>query len=271
LTALAIGALCKEAGFPPGVVNIVPGYGPIAGAALSSHMDVNKIAFTGSTIVGRKIQEASAKSNLKRVSLELGGKSPVIVLDVDDELLEKVVTSNADAIFGNQGQSCCAPSRIFVHEAIYDKFLDKIKLNAEERTTGDPFDENTVHGSLISQVQMNRVLDYIKSGKEEGARCITGGERLPRKGYFIPPTVFADVQDDMKIAKEEIFGPVLSVFKFSDVKDALKRSNATTYGLGAGVFCKDINKVFPLVDALDAGSVWVNCYDITLNQGEQII
>jgi len=266
LTALHIAALTKEAGFPTGVVNVITGYGSTAGAALSLHMDVNKIAFTGSTITGRKIQEASAKSNLKRISLELGGKSPLIIFDADDETLDKAAETNAAGIFENQGQSCCAPSRVFVHEAVYEKFLAKMKALAEARVCGDPFAAETTNGPLISELQYNKVLAYVQKGKDEGARCITGGEKLPMKGYFLRPTIFADCTDDMTIAKEEIFGPVLSVFKFSDINDALKRANATSYGLAAGIFCNDINKVFPLVNALEAGSVWVNCFDIVNTQ-----
>jgi len=229
-------------------------------------MDIDKIAFTGSTTTGRKIQEASAKSNLKRVSLELGGKSPLIIFEADDQTLQKAANVNAGGIFDNQGQSCCAPSRVFVHESVYDKYLDEIKSLAEARICGDPFHEETTNGPLISEAQYNKVLDYIKKGKEEGARCITGGEKLPMKGYFLRPTIFADCTDNMTIAKEEIFGPVLSVFKFKDLNEAIRRANATTYGLAAGIFCNDINKVFPLVNALEAGSVLVNCYDILTNQ-----
>jgi aldehyde dehydrogenase (NAD+) len=268
LTALYLAGLCKEAGFPACVVNVVTGFGPTAGAAIAEHMDINKVAFTGSTAVGRKVQEASAKSNLKRVSLELGGKSPFIVLDADDTMLDEIVKKNADGIFNNQGQTCFSPSRAFIHDSIYDKFLKKMIIEAESRKVGDPLDQSTQMGSLISEVQMNRVLNYIKSGKDEGARCVTGGERLDSKGYFIKPTVFADVEDNMKIAQEEIFGPVLSVFKFSDVKEALKRANASNYGLAAGLFCNDINKVIPLADALDVGNVWINCYGILSNTGK---
>lgn len=261
LSALYIASLIKEAGFPAGVVNVIPGYGPVAGHHLAMHLDVNKISFTGSTLTGRKIQEASAKSNLKRVSLELGGKSPFIIFDVDDETLQRAAEETSSAIFGNQGQSCVASSRVFVHEDAYERFLEKLKLVAEKRTVGDPFDENTTNGALISKVQFERVLDYIKSGKEQGARLITGGETVGNKGYFIKPTIFADCTDDMKIAHEEIFGPVVSVFKFKDFQEAIRRSNGSTYGLAAGVFANDINKVLKVANALEAGTVWVNCYD----------
>jgi len=266
LSALYLAALMKEAGFPAGVVNIIPGYGHTAGNALAMHLDVNKIAFTGSTATGRKIQEASAKSNLKRVSLELGGKSPFIIFDVDDEALQQAAEDTACSIFGNQGQSCCASSRVFVHENVYEKFLDKIKALAEEKVVGDPFDENTTNGALISDLQFNKVLDYIKSGKEEGARVVCGGERQGNKGYFVKPTVFADCSDEMKIAKEEIFGPVVSVFKFKELEEAVRRSNASSYGLAAGIYSNDINKVLKVANSLEAGTVWVNCYEITTNQ-----
>lgn len=266
LTALALAALVKEAGFPPGVFNIVPGYGPKAGNAIAMHNDINKVAFTGSTIVGRKIQEASAKSNLKRVSLELGGKSPFIIFDLDDEGLQRAAEDTANSIFGNNGQSCCASSRVFVQESVHDKFVAKLKAVAEAKVVGDPFSTSTTNGALISELQFNKVLNYIKTGKEQGAKVVTGGERCAPKGYFIPPTVFVDVQDDMTIAKEEIFGPVVSVFKFKDIEEGLRRANATTYGLAAGIYSNDINKVLTLAHSLDAGSVWVNCYEVVQNQ-----
>lgn len=266
LTALAIAALVKEAGFPAGVVNIVSGYGATAGAALSAHMDVNKIAFTGSTIVGRKIQEASAKSNLKRVGLELGGKSPFIIFDLDDEALQRAAEDTAGSIFGNQGQSCCASSRVFVHEKAHDKFVEKLKKIADSKVVGDPFDDKTTNGAIISKLQFNKVLNYIKSGKDEGATVVTGGDRCGEKGYFVKPTVFADVKDTMTIAKEEIFGPVVSVFKFKEINEAIKRANDTPYGLAAGIYCNDINTILPLAHALEAGSVWVNCYECVFNQ-----
>ncbi len=266
LTALAIAALAKEAGFPAGVINVIPGLGPIAGHHLAHHMDVNKIAFTGSTVVGRKIQEASAKSNLKRVSLELGGKSPFIIFDVDDKQLQKAAEDTASSIFANQGQSCCASSRVFVHESVHDAYVEKLRKIADSKVVGDPFGANTTNGALISDLQFRKVLDYIESGKAEGAKVVAGGERVGNKGYFVRPTIFTECRDEMKIAKEEIFGPVVSVFKFTELKEALERANATHYGLAAGIFCNDINKILPLAHALEAGSVWVNCYEIVANQ-----
>lgn len=266
LTALYIAALAKEAGFPAGVINVVPGYGPVAGHALSYHMDVNKIAFTGSTVVGRKIQEASAKSNLKRVSLELGGKSPFVIFDVDDAALQQAAEDTSFSIFGNQGQSCCASSRIFVHEDVYERYLEKLKAIADSKVVGDPFDSKSTNGALISKVQFDKVLDYIQSGKDQGARVVCGGARQGERGYFVRPTIFADCTDDMKVAQEEIFGPVVCVFKFKDLEEAIRRANATSYGLAAGVFTRDINRVLKVAHALDAGSVWVNCFEIVNNQ-----
>lgn len=261
LSALACAALLKEAGFPPGVVNIVNGFGPTAGAAIAHHQGIDKIAFTGSTEVGHLIQKASGESNLKRVSLELGGKSPFIIFNVSDEELKKAAGFAAASIFGNQGQSCCASSRIFVHEDVYERYLDAAKEIAQQLVVGDPFADETTQGAIVSDEQFQKILGYIKSGKEEGARLVEGGTRVGDKGYFLRPTIFGDVKDDMKIAREEIFGPVMSVIKFKDINEVIKRANATSYGLAAGVYCNDINTVMTLVNALQAGSVWVNCYE----------
>lgn len=266
LSALHVAALAREAGFPAGVINVVNGYGSVAGHHLAHHMDVNKIAFTGSTVVGRKIQRASADSNLKRVSLELGGKSPFIICDVDDATLQQAAEDTAFSIFTNQGQSCCASSRIFVHEKVYESYLLKLKKIAESKVVGDPFDAKTTNGAIISDVQFKKVLEYIRSGKESGARIMAGGERVGSKGYFLQPTILADCQDEWKVAKEEIFGPVVSVFKFSDLAEAIKRANASSYGLAAGVVSNNINEVLKVAHSVEAGSVWVNCYEIVANQ-----
>lgn len=266
LTALAVAALAKEAGFPAGVFNVVTGYGHITGAAISSHNDVNKIAFTGSTATGRKIQVAAAMSNLKRVTLELGGKSPFIICaDLDDATLDKAV-EDAAGVFGNNGQNCCTSSRLFVQDTVHDKFVAKLKEAAESLVVGDPKNEETTNGSLISDVQFQKVLGYIEKGKDQGANLVTGGEREAGKGYFVKPTIFSNVTDEMIIAKEEIFGPVVSVLKFSDLNEALKRANETTYGLAAGIYCRDINKVLPIAHRLEAGTIFVNCYDAVQNQ-----
>ncbi|CAH1255624.1 ALDH1A1 [Branchiostoma lanceolatum] len=264
LSALYVAALVVEAGFPPGVINIVPGYGPTAGAAISEHMDVDKVAFTGSTEVGRIIQQAAGKSNLKRVSLELGGKSPLIVFADSD--LDVAVETAHNGLFGNMGQCCCAGSRTFVQESIYDEFVKKSVERASGRTIGHGFDLNAEHGPQVDKEQFDKILGLIHSGKEEGAQLGCGGDRHGDKGYFVKPTVFYDVQDHMRIAKEEIFGPVQTIFKFKSIEEAIDRANNTTYGLAAGVFTKDIDKALTIANSVLAGSVWVNTYDPGLLQ-----
>src|SRR3981081_3566191 len=217
LTALRIGELIIEAGFPEGVVNLLPGFGPTAGAAIANHMDVDKIAFTGSTEVGHLIMEAAAKSNLKRVTLELGGKSPNIVFA--DANMDEAIEGSHFALFFNQGQCCCAGSRLYVEEKAYDEFVEKSVARAKKRTVGNPFDKNTEQGPQVDQDQFNKVMSYIDAGKKEKAKLVTGGNRVGDKGYFIEPTVFADVQDNMKIAQEEIFGPVMSLLTLKDIED----------------------------------------------------
>jgi aldehyde dehydrogenase (NAD+) len=260
LSALRIGELLVEAGFPEGVVNMLPGYGPTAGAAIANHMDVDKVAFTGSTEVGHLIMEAAAKSNLKRVTLELGGKSPNIVFaDVD---LDEAVEGAHFGLFFNHGQCCCAGSRVFVEEKIYDQFVEKSGIRASNRTVGDPFDPKTEQGPQVDHAQFDKVMDYIGSGRKEGAKLVCGGERVGDQGYFIQPTVFADVQDDMKIAKEEIFGPVMSIIPFKGVDEVVARANRTEYGLAAAVWTRDIKKAHAIADNVRAGTVWVNCYNV---------
>ena len=263
LTALRVAELAMEVGFPPGVINVVPGYGPTAGAALSSHMDVDKIAFTGETGTGKIVMTAAAQSNLKRVSLELGGKSPNIVLADAD--IDAAIEGAYFGLFFNQGQCCVAGSRVFVEEAIYDEFLEKMTKKARARKVGDPFLMDTDQGPQVSKEQQDRVRKYIDIGKQEGARLLIGGSGIPdalAKGYFVEPTVFADVEDDMTIAKEEIFGPVMSVLKFKDMAEAIRRGNASCYGLAAAVWTKDVKKALNVSHALKAGTVWVNCYDV---------
>src|SRR6202142_1344353 len=212
LTALRVGELIVEAGFPEGVVNILPGYGPTAGAAIANHMDVDKVAFTGSTEVGHLIMEAAAQTNLKRVTLELGGKSPNIVFADAD--MDQAIEGAHFALFFNQGQCCCAGSRLFVEEKCYDEFVEKSVARAKRRTVGDPFDPKTEQGPQVDDVQFEKVMSFIESGNRDGARLVAGGHRAGNRGYFIEPTVFADVRDNMKIAQEEIFGPVLSIIPF---------------------------------------------------------
>ncbi|XP_067010826.2 aldehyde dehydrogenase 1A1-like [Anabrus simplex] len=258
LTALYIASLSREAGFPDGVVNVVPGYGPTAGGAITAHSDINKVAFTGSTEVGHLIMEMAGKTNLKRVSLELGGKSPLVIWkDVD---LDEAVNIAYDAIFANQGQSCAAGSRTYVHEDIYDEFVKRATAKAVARKVGDPFDAANEQGPQIDDEMFNKVLGLIESGKREGAKVECGGNRLGDRGFFIQPTVFSNVSDNMRIAKEEIFGPVQSILKFSTLDEVIERANKTTYGLAAGILTKDLETAITFANAVEAGSVWVNCY-----------
>ncbi|KAK9054515.1 hypothetical protein SSX86_025593 [Deinandra increscens subsp. villosa] len=260
LTALYAAKLLHEAGLPPGVLNVVSGYGPTAGAALASHMDVDKVAFTGSTDTGKIVQELAAKSNLKPVTLELGGKSPFIVCEDAD--VDKAVELAHFALFFNQGQCCCAGSRTFVHERVYDEFLEKAKARAQKRTVGDPFQKGIEQGPQIDSEQYEKILRYIKSGVESEATLECGGDKVGSKGYYIQPTVFSNVKDDMLIAQEEIFGPVQTILKFNEVSDVIKRANATRYGLAAGVFTQNIDTANTLTRALRAGTIWVNCFDV---------
>jgi aldehyde dehydrogenase (NAD+) len=260
LSALRVGELALEAGFPPGVLNLLPGYGPTAGAALARHMDVDKVAFTGSTEVGHLVMKAAAESNLKRVTLELGGKSPnIIFADAD---MDKAVEGSHTALFFNQGQCCCAGSRTFVEDKCYDEFVEKSVTRAKKRTVGNPFDKNTEQGPQVDHEQFTKVMGYIASGKEQKAKLMTGGNRVGDKGFFIEPTVFADVNDDMKIATEEIFGPVMSILRFKDLDEVVDRANKSLYGLAAAVWTKDITKAHAIADNVRAGTVWVNCYDV---------
>jgi len=261
LTALRVGELLLEAGVPDGVVNIVPGYGETAGAALAAHHDVDKIAFTGSHLTGQKIVQASA-GNLKRVSLELGGKSPDIVFADAD--LETTVPGAALAVFSNSGQICSAGTRLFVEQRIYDEFVGRVAEFGQRLKVGPGVNPDVQIGPLVSAQQLERVTGYLDVGKREGARAVSGGERLQQgelaKGYFVAPTVFADVRDDMKIAQDEIFGPVISAIPFRDIDEVLRRANSTPFGLGSGVWTRDVSKAHRLARGIRAGSVWVNCY-----------
>jgi acyl-CoA reductase-like NAD-dependent aldehyde dehydrogenase len=263
LTALRLGELIMEAGFPAGVVNICPGFGETAGAALSSHMDVDKVAFTGEYITGRKIIQAST-GNLKRVSLELGGKAPNIVF-VDGDM-EAAVKGCIGSVFFNQGQVCCAGTRLFVENKIYDEFISKVSDRAGKLKLGPGLCEETQMGPLVSSDQLKRVTGYLEAGKKEGAKPACGGDRATdgdlQKGYFVKPTVFANVNNKMKIAQEEIFGPVVSAIPFKDVEDVVMQGNDTTYGLSAGIWTKDIKKAHAVAKAIKAGTVWINCYNV---------
>ncbi|XP_018415755.1 PREDICTED: aldehyde dehydrogenase family 1 member A3 isoform X2 [Nanorana parkeri] len=247
------------AGFPPGVVNIVPGYGPTAGAAISQHPNIDKVAFTGSTEVGKLIKEAASASNLKRVTLELGGKNPCIVFaDADLELAAECAHQG---VFFNQGQCCTAASRVYVEESVYPEFVRRSVDHAKRRVHGDPFDFKTEHGPQIDQEQFDKVMEYIQSGKNEGAKLECGGSAVGERGLFIKPTVFSEVTDDMRIAKEEIFGPVQSILKFKSIEDVIKRANNTEYGLTAAVFTESLDKALNVASALQSGTVWINCYN----------
>ncbi|TDH16767.1 hypothetical protein EPR50_G00001390 [Perca flavescens] len=259
LTALHIGSLIKEAGFPLGVVNIVPGFGPTAGAAIASHMDINKVAFTGSTEVGQLIKEASAKSNLKRVTLELGGKNPCIVF-ADCDLQLAVEETQKGALY-NQGQCCTAASRVFVEESIYEEFVRRSIENVKKIVIGDPLDPQTSHGPQIDRQHFDKIMDLIKSGKEEGATLEYGGAALGEKGLFIKPTIFSGVKDHMRIAKEEIFGPVQCIFSFKSPQEAIERANSLQYGLVSAVFTTSMDRALSVSAALETGTVWINCYN----------
>ena len=260
LSALAVAKLAQEAGFPDGVINVVPGFGPTAGAALSSHMDVDKIAFTGEHTTGQIIMEAAARSNLKRVSLELGGKSPNIVFADAD--IDAAVDGSWFGLFFNQGQCCCAGSRLFVEESIHDLFVEKMVAKVKSQKVGDPFEHGVTQGPQVSAEQRDRILGFIESGKAEGAKLLSGGVSPEGPGYFIEPTVFTDVQDHMRIAKHEIFGPVMNILKFKDIDDVIRRGNNSFFGLAAAVWTSDINKALKVGNSLRAGTVWVNCYDV---------
>lgn len=261
LSPLRLGELCLEAGFPAGVVNIVHGPGSTVGAALAAHPGVDKIAFTGSTATGQAIIRASA-GNVKRVSVELGGKSPNIVFD--DANLEAAVPGAAMAVFANSGQICSAGTRLFVQRGIYDEFVEKVAAFARQLRVGNPLDPNMQLGPLVSEGQLDRVTAYLESGKAQGARAASGGRRIMGDdlgdGYFVEPTVFANVTDEMKIAQEEIFGPVISALPFDTAEEAIERGNATMFGLGSGVWTENLSNAHRVAKGLRAGSVWVNCY-----------
>jgi len=259
LTGLYVASLVKEAGFPAGVVNVLAGYGPTAGAAISEHMDVDKVAFTGSTEVGKIIKQAAGASNLKRVTLELGGKSPLIILDDAD--IDKAVEMAHFALFFNMGQCCCAGSRLMVQEGIYEKFVEKAVARAKARKVGNPFEAGIEQGPQVDEEQFNNVLGYINSGVTEGAALRAGGSKWGDQGFFVQPTVFSDVTDDMKICQEEIFGPVQVIQKFKTIDEVIKRANKNSYGLAAGVFTTNLDSATYISNSLRAGTVWINCYD----------
>lgn len=258
LTALYLADLVREVGFPPGVVNVITGPGEPTGAAMSAHMDIAKIAFTGSTAVGAKIMEAAARSNLKRVSLELGGKSPnVIFADAD---VPSAIRGAQWAVFSTAGQECVAGTRLFVESAVYDQVLSGLKENVEKMVVNHGFAEKVHVGPVISEQQLERVTSYIDEGKKGGAKLVTGGDRLGNSGYFLKPTVFAYKDDSLKLVQEEIFGPVAAVTAFGSFDELILRANATQYGLAAGVWTRDIGKAHRFAHAVQAGTVWINGY-----------
>lgn len=260
LSILYLGNLIKEAGFPPGVINILNGHGRVAGAALVQHADVDKVAFTGSTITGREIMKMAA-GTLKNITLETGGKSPLVVFEDAD--LEQAAKWAHIGIMYNQGQVCTSTSRILVHDSVYDKFVALFKEVVKSTSkVGDPFHDDTFQGPQITKAQYDRVLSYIEAGKSEGATLVSGGEPYKNvgdgKGFFIAPTIFTGVKDNMRIYREEVFGPFVVIASFSGEEEAVTRANDTTYGLGAAVFTRDIERAHRVASDIEAGMVWIN-------------
>ncbi|GAB4516492.1 MAG: aldehyde dehydrogenase family protein [Amphiplicatus sp.] len=260
LTALRAGELALEAGVPAGALNILPGFGGGgAGEAIVKHPGVDKIAFTGEYRTAQIIKRETADS-MKRLTFELGGKSPNIIFDDAD--LDAAVEGAFGAIFLNQGQNCCAGSRAFAHEKIYDRFVEKLAAKARERRIGDPLDPDTEHGPQIDHAQFEKIMRYIDLGREQGARLAAGGARVGEKGFYVAPTVFDEVRDEMAIATDEIFGPVVGVLKFRDVDEVVRRANESMFGLAGAVWTRDLDKANAVSARLKAGTVWINCYNI---------
>ncbi len=259
LTCLRMAALAQEAGVPDGVINVVPGFGPTAGGAIVKHPGVDKVAFTGEHLTAQIIMREASQS-LKRLTFELGGKSPnVILADAD---LEKAAQGTNFGLFFNQGQCCCAGSRVFVEEKVHDEVVERLTKLAASRRLGDPLAPETEQGPQVDKAQFNKIMSYIEKGNSEGAKCLTGGSRSGDRGYFIQPTIFSNVTDSMSIAKDEIFGPVMSVLKFKNWDELIERANNTFYGLAAAVWTRDVSKAHDFARRVRAGTIWVNCYDV---------
>ncbi|KAI7987417.1 Aldehyde dehydrogenase family 2 member C4 [Camellia lanceoleosa] len=258
LSALYYAHLAKQAGIPNGVLNVITGFGPTAGAAIASHMDIDKVSFTGSTEVGRLVMQAAATSNLKHISLELGGKSPLIIFDDAD--VDKAADLALVGVLYNKGEICVAGSRVFVQEGIYDALEKKLLEKIKKWVVGDPFDPSVLQGPQVDKTQYDRILSYIEHGKREGANLLTGGKPCGEKGYYIEPTIFTDVKDNMLIARDEIFGPVMSLMKFKTIDEAITRANATRYGLAAGILTNNLNVANTVSRSIRAGIIWINCY-----------
>jgi aldehyde dehydrogenase (NAD+) len=259
LTCLRMARLAQKAGIPDGVINVVPGYGPTAGAAIVKHPGVDKVAFTGEGATAKIIQREAAET-MKRLTFELGGKSPNVIFADSD--LDAAVEGAHFGLYFNQGQCCCAGSRLYVEEKVHDELIDRIREKNRDRRVGDPFDPETQQGPQVDEAQFDKILRYIEYGKADGAKMVSGGKRIGDRGYFIEPTLFSGVTDNMRIAREEIFGPVLSVLKFKNVDDIIRRSNDTNFGLAAAVWTRDIAKAHRFAKGVRAGTVWINCYDV---------
>jgi aldehyde dehydrogenase (NAD+) len=259
ITGIRMAELALDAGFPDGVINVLNGFGETTGAAIVVHPDVDKIAFTGHVDTAKIIQKAAADT-LKRVTFELGGKSPNVIFA--DANMDDAVAGAFHAIYFHGGQCCTAGSRLFVEEKIHREFVDRLAAKAKQRKLGDPLDPNTEQGPQVSQEQMDKILGYVEVGQKQGAKLLTGGRRHGDKGYFVEPTVFDNVKDDMAIAKDEIFGPVVSILPFKTVDEVIDRANRTTYGLAAAIWTKDIDKAHRFAKEVKAGTVWVNCYHV---------